>query len=258
MQELFPLIVNLAGFKVFKTGLYTKEVLREEIMFDQHKLFFHKSRLKKFMNSSWDFWTSKTGAFLIGISAILVGSYQFYINKPILKYTTNTNNVISSNNKNDFKIIVKSQEYDNIYQTNVTLINTGEQALAGTDVSKIGHDPIRVVVPKDAGILHYTIDNNQTSQAVSGSLKELDGNIIINFDFLNPGNEITVTILHKNNVSGFKIVGSAVNVNEITEAWSERQILRAISGGLGVLCLLLLLNVLRRSIFQKHNRIYKL
>ena len=173
------------------------------------------------MHNSWDFLTSKTGAFLIGISAILVGSYQFYINKPILQYTAVTNNVISSKNENDFKVIVKSQEYKDLYQTNVTLINNGEQALAGSDVSKIGHDPIRIVIPQDAGVTHYTIDKNETSPAVSAHLEKIDNAIIITFDFLNPDNQITATILHQNNVKGFKIVGTAVNVNEITPAWSE-------------------------------------
>ena len=33
----------------------------------------------------WDFLTSKTGAFIIGVSAIAVGWYQFYISRQILK-----------------------------------------------------------------------------------------------------------------------------------------------------------------------------
>ncbi len=226
-------------------------------MFGRHRYFFHHSRVKEFFSRSWDFLTSKTGAFLIGISAILVGSYQFYINKPILEYVAVTNNVISSNNDNDFKVIVKSQEYKDLYQTNVTLINNGEQALAGSDVSKIGHDPIRIVVPKDAGMTHFTIDKNQTSPAVTANLLEIDNSIIITFDFLNPGNQITTTILHKNNVGGFKIVGSAVNVNEITPAWSEHDILTSIIAALSLVSILLLANVLARS-QKKHHRLNRL
>ncbi len=225
-------------------------------MFGQHRYFFHRSRFKRFLKHCWDFLTSKTGAFLIGVSAILVGSYQFYINRPILEYVTSTNNIISSNNKNDFKIIVKSEEYKDLYQTDVTLINSGEQALAGADVSKIGHDPIRIVIPKGAGVTHYTIDNNQTSPAVTAELEDIGSAIVIKFDFLNPGNQITVTVLHKNNTPDFKIVGSAVNVNEITRAWSRQQILTAVTGSLGVICLLLVLNLWRRS--RKHYRINKL
>lgn len=209
------------------------------------------------MHGLWDFLTSKTGAFIIGVSAILVGSYQFYINKPILEYTASTSNIISSKNQNEYKVVVKSQAYNDLFQTNVTLINSGEQALAGSDVSKIGHDPIRIVIPQGAEMTHYTVDRNQTSPSVSAELEELGSDIIIRFDFLNPGNQITVSILHKNNVAGFKIVGSAVNVNEITKAWSEKQILRGVSITLGVICALLLINIIfRRS--RKHFRLNKL
>lgn len=225
-------------------------------MFEQRRYFFHHSKFKAFLHNLWDFLTSKTGAFIIGISAILVGSYQFYINKPILEYTANTSNIISSNNKNDFKVIVKSKEYEDLFQTDVTLLNSGEQALAGSDVSKVGHDPIRVVVPKDAGMTHYTVDNNQTSPSVTVHLEQLQNDILILFDFLNPDNRITVTILHENNVQGFKIVGSAVNVNEITEAWSEHKILKGVSITLGIICILLLINILRRS--RQHHFFNKL
>lgn len=233
------------------------QLIRRRQMFDYERNFFHRSRVKEFLHDSWDFLTSKTGAFLIGVSAILVGSYQFYINKPILQYTAVTNNVISSKNENDFKVIVKSQEYKDLYQTNVTLINNGEQALAGSDVSKIGHDPIRIIIPQGAGVTHYTIDKNETSPAVSAHLEELDNAIIITFDFLNPDNQITATILHQNNVKGFKIVGTAVNVNEITPAWSEHDYLTAITAGLSLLCVLLLANILTKS-QKKHNLLNRL
>ena len=163
----------------------------------------------------------------------------------------------SSKNENDFKVIVKSQEYKDLYQTNVTLINNGEQALAGSDVSKIGHDPIRIVIPQGAGVTHFTIDKNETSPAVSAHLEELDNAIIITFDFLNPDNQITATILHQNNVKGFKVVGTAVNVNEITPAWNEHDYLTAITAGLSLLCVLLLANILTKS-QKKHNLLNRL
>lgn len=222
-------------------------------MFGKHHYFFHQSKFKRFLHKSWDFLTSKTGAFLIGVSAILVGSYQFYINKPILKYSTATNNIISSQNSNDYKIVVKSQEYKDLYLTNITLINTGEQALAGVDVSKIGHDPIRILIPKDAGMTHYTINKNQTSQAVTAKLEKIGESILITFDFLNPDNQITTSILHQNNVDDFKIVGSAVNVNEVLPAWNEHDILSAITAGLSLICILLLANILNHSSKKKHR-----
>ena len=45
------------------------------------------------MNALWDFFTSKTGAFIIGVGAIVIGMYQFYISKPILKYEAEHTNI---------------------------------------------------------------------------------------------------------------------------------------------------------------------
>lgn len=91
----------------------------------------------------WDFLTSKTGAFIIGVSAIAVGWYQFYISRPILKYDTEALTFISSQNDNDYRVQVKGREYKDLYQTRVYLYNVGASALSGKDVSKPGHDPIQ-------------------------------------------------------------------------------------------------------------------
>ena len=79
------------------------------------------SRLKDFFQSIWNFLLSQTGTFLIGVSAIAVGTYQFYINKPILKYQTAVTNIVSSINDNEIKVTVKEKEYKDLYQTTVIL-----------------------------------------------------------------------------------------------------------------------------------------
>ena len=115
----------------------------------------HRHRLKAFVSAFWNFLTSKTGAFIIGISAIAIGYYQFYISRPILKYDTETVTFISSQNDNQYSVNVKGQNYDDLYMTRIFLQNKGADALSGKDVSKIGHDPIRIVLPKEAGVVHY-------------------------------------------------------------------------------------------------------
>ena len=172
------------------------------------------------MNALWDFFTSKTGAFIIGVSAIVIGMYQFYISKPILKYEAEHTNIVSSADVTDVKVTVQEKEYKNMYLTTLTLINTGSQALDGDDVSKIGHDPIRIIVPKDARLAAYNINKKQTSSAVAASLEPYKDDIIIGFDYLNPDNQITVSLLHEKYSDDFKIVGSAVNVNTISRKWS--------------------------------------
>ena len=177
----------------------------------------------RFLRAMWNFLTSKTGAFIIGVSAILVGTYQFYINKPILKYEAEHTNIVSSRNINDLKVTVKEKEYKDLYLTSMTLLNTGSQALDGDNVSKIGHDPIRIVIPPDARLVSYLVDNKDTSKSVTVKLVPYQDSLIIDFDYLNSDNQITVLLLHEKDSDDFKIVGSAVNVNSITRAWTPVQ-----------------------------------
>ena len=180
-------------------------------------------RFKNFLQSIWNFLLSQTGTFLIGVSAIAVGTYQFYINKPILKYQTALTNIVSSVNDNDLKVTIKEKEYKDLYQTTVVLSNTGEQALAGEDVSKIGHDPIRIVIPKKAKVVSYILDKNQTSPEVSVKLVAIEGAIVLDFDFLNPGSQIAVTLLHEYPDTDFVIRGSALNVTSIDREWNKTE-----------------------------------
>lgn len=181
------------------------------------------SRLKDFLQSIWNFLISQTGTFLIGISAIAVGTYQFYINKPILKYQTAVTNIVSSVNDNEIKVTVREKEYKDLYQTTVILTNTGEQALAGEDVSKIGRDPIRIVIPPHIKIVSYVLDKNQTSSAVSIKLIPIKNAIVLDFDFLNPGSQIAVTLLHEDPNAVFTIRGSALNVTSIGRKWNKTE-----------------------------------
>lgn len=204
--------------------------------------------LKKFFNKLWNFLTSNVGAFFIGFSALIIGVYQFYINRPIIEYDTVSHSFISSQNDNKFKVLVENKEYDNLYQTVVIMQNNGQQPLAGSDVSRIGHDPIRIIVPEKAQMVHFTLDKPQTSPAVDAELKEYRGNIIITFDFLNPGDQIAVTILHKEPSDGFRITGSALGVTGISHVLTERQILWIVVSALaGIYILTIILSILDRK-----------
>lgn len=180
--------------------------------------------IKKIISAVWNFWTSKTGAFLLAVSAIVIGWYQFYINRPILKYGTETIAFISSQNQNDYEVKVKGTSYKDLYLTRVILQNKGAEALSGADVSKIGRNPIRIIVPKNAEMAHYALDNTITTPDITAALQKIDNNLIIEFDFLNSGYQIGTSILHQNPNVEFKVEGSALNVNSITKEWSERQI----------------------------------
>lgn len=178
----------------------------------------------RIISALWNFLISKTGAFLLAVSAIVIGWYQFYINRPILKYMVETTNFISSQNNNAYEVIIKGRKYNDVYLSKITLQNKGAAALSGADVSKIGHNPIRVVIPKDSNILHYTLDKTITTQALTAELKEYNGDVVITFDFLNPDYQIGIAILHQNPKAEFAITGSALNVNQIEREWSNREV----------------------------------
>lgn len=199
------------------------------------------NKLRYAADALWNFWTSPTGAFILAVSGIVVGYYIFYISRPILKYDSERVTFISSQNQNGYKIKVHGKEYTDLYMTRVFLYNRGDQALSGQDVSKIGHDPIRIVVPDSAGMVHYTLDKTETTQAVSASLEPYKGDLVINFDYLNPDYQIAASILHENPAAEFIITGSALNVNEITPEWNDKLLKIWGLWSLGILYLILVL-----------------
>lgn len=210
---------------------------------------------KAVVSAVWNFWTSKTGAFILAVSGIAVGYYIFYISRPILKYETEKVTFISSQNDNAYSVKVKGQEYQDLYLTRIYLNNKGAMALSGNDVSKIGHDPIRIVIPKDAKMVHYTLDNTATSHAITARLEKIDGNLVIKFDYLNPDYQIAASILHENPDAEFEVTGSALNVNEITREWSDRQVKFWGLWSLGILYFILLLFYIYNHRPQKRIKI---
>lgn len=188
----------------------------------------------------WNFWTSKTGAFILAVSGIVVGYYIFYISRPILKYETEKVTFISSQNDNAYQVSIKGKQYNDLYMTRVYLRNKGASALSGNDVSKIGHDPIRIAVPEGAKLVHYTLDNTATTDAITAHLEKVDNDLVLKFDYLNPDYQIAASLLHENPDAEFSVTGSALNVNEITREWSDATIKAYILWTLGILYSVLL------------------
>ena len=168
-----------------------------------------------------------------------------------MRYETNTIKLISSENANEYAVDVKGKKYADLYLTKVYLYNQGEQALSGADVSHIGHDPIRIEVPKAAQMQHYNLDNDETTEAISAEVVPYGEDLVLNFDFLNPDYQYVVNILHEKPTDGIKVTGSALNVNEITKAISDRELKNWLIWGLGALYLLLIVRYIVKKL-AKH------
>lgn len=217
-------------------------------MLTRHQKAEERRFFRDAIKDIWSFWTSPTGAFILAVSAMALGYYQFYISRPILRYTTTTTKILSSNNKNDYGIKIKGKNYTDIYLTKVYLFNQGNQALSGSDVSHIGHDPIRIVIPKDAQMQHYNIDNDETTEAITAKLTPYNNDLILGFDFLNPDYQYVVNILHSNPTNNIKITGSALNVNEITQAIDDKELKHWLIWGLSLLYILLIIRYIIKKI----------
>lgn len=225
-------------------------------MFGANELFIKKEqakerrRIRDVVRSIWNFWTSPEGAFILAISAMALGYYQFYISRPILRYDTNTIKLISSSNSNNYTVDVMGKKYQDLYLTKIYLYNQGEQALSGADVSRIGHDPIRIKIPKEAQMQHYNVDNEETTEAVSAEIVPYEDDLVLNFDFLNPDYQYVVNILHEAPSDNIVVTGSALNVSEISRTISGRELKEFIIWGLGTLYLILIM----WYVFKKWHR----
>lgn len=209
------------------------------------------SFLSRVLKDFWAFWTSPTGAFILAVSAIALGYYQFYISRPILRYETNTVKLISSANNNEYAVDVHGKKYKDLYLTKVYLYNQGEQALSGADVSHIGHDPIRIIIPKDAKMRHFNLDNDETTGAITAKIVPYGDDLVLNFDFLNPDYQYVVNILHETPTEDIVVSGSALNVNEITRAISDRELKTWLLWGLGALYILLIIRYIVKKLMKR-------
>ena len=117
---------------------------------------------------------------------------------------------------------------------------------------RIGRDPIRITVPEGAKLVHYTLDNTATTDAITAHLEKVDNDLVIKFDYLNPDYQIAASLLHENPDAEFTVSGSALNVNEITREWSDEAIKSYILWSLGILYSLLLLLYIYNHWKRKH------
>ena len=206
-----------------------------------------RRRIKDIIKSIWNFWTSPEGAFILAVSAMALGYYQFYISRPILRYDTTTTKLISSSNSNNYTVDVMGKKYQDLYLTKVYLYNQGEQALSGSDVSRIGHDPIRIQIPKEAKMQHYNLDSDETTSSITAEIIPYGQDLVLNFDFLNPDYQYVVNLLHESPSDDIIVTGSALNVSQITRTISGHELKDYLIWGLGSVYLLLIIYYVLRK-----------
>lgn len=223
---------------------------------NHHPSFRHIHHRPSYLNRLWNFLTSSTMAFMLAVSAIAIGYYQFYLSRPILEYASFTTKITSSSTPTGLHFHINGISYQNLYKSVVTLTNAGEQALSGSDVSPLGHDPIRIPIPKQVKILYYDLDDENTSPEVDVKLEYSNQSIVIIFAYLNPGNSIAVNLYSEQNYSQYKITGSAAGVNQITQTLSPQEVQKIeLFGIIGLIAFYTLFTWLY---FRRHRRMPKI
>ena len=97
---------------------------------------------------------------------------------------------------------------------------------------------------------HYNINNDETTNAITATLTPYNNDIILGFDFLNPDYQYVVNILHINPTNEIKITGSALNVNQITQAINDKELKHWLIWGLSILYILLTIRYILKKIKQ--------
>lgn len=226
-----------------------KKNIRSKVKIKKRKVY--KAHPTKIVYGFWQLLVSNTGAFFLGITAMMIGYYQFYISRPIIKYTSSTSQVSSFLDDDSLKVMIKGKEYPEVYKTTIMVSNFGQEALSGSDVSQ--SDPVRVYIPAQVEVLHYNINRKMTSYDVKVDLSPKEKDIVITFNYLNPDNQIAVDLFSPQDFSDYKVIGSAANVENIEEAWSSQQVERFIVV-IGVIILFLLFLLFKFYLYQKRRR----
>lgn len=151
----------------------------------------------------WQTILSISGIILTIFFGIL--SYVFYrkgIKKKKLLITSNSTILISEDlsNYNGLKISYNNEEVKTLTSTSITIRNIGNDVIEDTDITP--SDPI--IITTTNKFLSTDSDEYQvisSNKKVSTSLQKInDSKLQLSFDFLNPKNELSVTLLHNGDI----------------------------------------------------------
>lgn len=155
------------------------------------------------MNSNWQTILSISGIILTIFFGIL--SYVFYrkgIKKKKLLITSNSTVLVSEDlsNYNGLQISYNNEEVKTLTSTTITIRNIGNDVIESTDITP--SDPIVILTSnKFLSINGEEYKVASSNKKVTTSLQKInDSKLQLSFDFLNPKNELSITLLHNGNI----------------------------------------------------------
>lgn len=155
------------------------------------------------MNTNWQTILSISGIVLTIFFGVL--SYVFYrkgIKKKKLLITSNSTILVSEDlsNYNGLQISYNNEEVKTLTSTSITIRNIGNDVIEISDITP--SDPIVITTTnKFLSINGEEYKVTSSNKKITTSLQKIDDSKLqLSFDFLNPQNELSITLLHNGNI----------------------------------------------------------
>ncbi len=155
--------------------------------------------------------------FFTGIAGIVIGilGNSFYYNSfqaPELSYIIGTFSVFPGikSNEASVKLLVNDAPVEKLYMTTLKIENSGGIALERNDFGA-ERDPLRIT---GQNIKSVFIDETNSRYSSETQVKERDSEFLLNFKWLNPGDYITVNVLHDKPCSNIRLQGRFANMGK--------------------------------------------
>ena len=208
-------------------------------------------RIKKFFCWLW-------GSVIMVLFLTLLGTHVYYkyFQAPELSYMIRNYIVFSgvNTNKAHVALFVNNEPVEKLYMTTIKIENTGGTVLERNDFSA-EIDPLRIT---GENIKSVFIDANNSKFSSDTQIVEKNEEFLVNFNWLNPGDIITINILRDKANSKLSIKGSFAKIGTIKEIFFKdlvrrQALIRTLSALPIILCITLLITVLY---FIVRNKIY--
>lgn len=175
--------------------------------------------VRKFLN--WFFF-----AVVVGLSLSLLGAHIYYrhFQAPELSFIRRTYAIFSGVNTHNAHIalFINEKQVKNLYMTTIKIENTGGVVLERENFSA-EMNPLRII---GENIESVFIDENNSNFNSTTQIVKKDGEFLINFNWLNPGDYITINVFHENKNSKINLIGSFEKIGTLKEIFIKDLILK--------------------------------
>ncbi len=163
---------------------------------------------------------------VVGLSLSLLGAHIYYkhFQAPELSFIRRTYAIFSDVNTHNAHIalFINEKQVKNLYMTTIKIENTGGVVLERGNFSA-EMNPLRII---GENIESVFIDENNSNFNSTTQIVKKDGEFLINFNWLNPGDYITINVFHENKNSKINLIGSFEKIGTLKEIFIKDLIVK--------------------------------